>query len=223
VPGIGNSTEHSVADGVGVIELAFLLGPPGAAALCFTMRILARRLLPWMCIFAMAYIAIIILATVMGLQFTTLTANYTCGALAWTAWCFCCACGLWAKAEVVRATFLMVALVTVGLSYCSAGLTVMAFLNAPEKPERTFETPELTCEFTPSGGIGTSSGYTVVLYRKLTVVPWLPLQLPQLRLELNQAKVNETASEPDLSCGDLDDRFSRADTGLYSPINRPAN
>ena len=187
-------------DGIAMVEGALLLGPPAAVAIYFVVRALARWALPWMLAAAMAYIAIILLAAAIGLSFAVVLADIASIALVWPAWCFCCACGCWAKPGSLRDWSWYVAVISIGPGYLlgTLGFLLLSFdiADATEAPIQYVETPGLACEVTGWGGFGTDSGYLVVLYRRWTAVPWL-------RFPLTEVRVDQTVSERDVSCADL--------------------
>jgi hypothetical protein len=187
---------------IAVVEAALLLGPPAAVGVYFILRLHSRRAVSCMLKFVVAYIAIILFATVIGLRFTAVLANIASVALIWPAWCFCCACGCWAKQPLPRAPSWFVAVPSVGLGYLlgTVGYLGMLFIVgdivSPPIPTQSFETPELACETTLWGGPGAGSGHSIVLYRKWTAVPWL-------RFRLTEATVDDTAAVQGVSCADL--------------------
>ena len=191
-----DGTEYSSA----VVEAALLCGPPAAVAVYFTVRVLARRALSWILIYAAAYIPVIPLPAIVGLRFTAVLANVTSIDLIWPAWCFCCAYGCWAKGSLWRAPSWFAACLSVGMGYFlgTVGMLGVFFIvgDITAPPFQSFETPELACEATMWGGPGGDSGYIVVLYRRWTAVPWF-------RFRLTDTSVDETVSDPPVSCADL--------------------
>jgi hypothetical protein len=118
----------------------------------------------------------------------------------------------------LRTTSLMVTvlLFVVCLLFGTVGIFAVGFdvSEAFAAPLQSYELPNLACEVTGWGGFGTDSGYAVVLYRKWSGAPWL-------RVRLREARVDETASDPDVSCADLDNGFRSVVRPLYSSPSSP--
>lgn len=196
-----------------MVYAALLLGPPAAVAVYFLVRLSARRALSWMLMGAAGYIVIIVFAGAIGLRFTAEPANIASLALIGPAWWFCLACGCWAEDSSRRALSWLVAIPSVGLNYLLAtvGLFAVVIMVGEDAaaPMQSYEIRDLACEVTLWGGMGSDEGYAIVLYRRWTAAPWI-------RFRLTEVRVDETASEPNLSCADLDGRFKGVVRPLYS-------
>jgi hypothetical protein len=193
---------NAFGQAVGAVEVALLLGPLVAVGVHFGARLNSRRTLSWMLKFVVACIAIILFPAVIGLRFTAVPANIASVALIWPGWCFCCACGCGAKQRLVRALSWFVAVPSVSLGYllgtvdCLGVAFVVGDTIGPPIQIQSFETPELACETTLWGGPGAGSGYSIVLYRRWTAVPWL-------RFRLTAANFDDIGGNQGVSCADL--------------------
>ena len=184
----------------------------------FVVRAYARGALWWMWTVAAAYIAIIQLPAAVGVSFSEGRANAVSVALTCPAGCFCCIClcgcrrrSVWAKALRATAMVTAVFLFVVSIFFGTVG-TLAVDLDVGDAlatPLQSYEIPKLACDVTLWGGFGTDSGYAAVLYRRWNDAPWL-------RLRVREVKVDETVSEPEVSCADLDEGFKNLIRPLYS-------